>query len=67
MARYRPPLTPSEAAARPSDIESLPTLAEMEAKLVAEALRRAAGNKTEAARALGISRHKLYDTLRRLT
>ncbi len=60
-------LGPSEAAARPSDIESLPTLAEMEAKLVAEALRRAAGNKTEAARALGISRHKLYDTLRRLT
>ncbi len=54
------------AQPKPLGLESLPTLAQLEERLVNEALRRAAGNKSEAARALGISRHKLYDTLRKM-
>lgn len=45
-------------------LKELPTLAELEQQLILEAVRRANGNKSEAARALGISRHKLYDALR---
>lgn len=42
-----------------------PTLAEVEAAYVAETLAAAAGNKTKAARMLGISRKNLYEKLRR--
>ncbi len=56
----------TEPPPAPMGLDSLPTLAELEERLINEALRRAAGNKSEAARALGISRHKLYDTLRKM-
>jgi DNA-binding NtrC family response regulator len=42
-----------------------PTLAELEAEYVAETLAAANGNKTEAARILGISRKNLYERLAR--
>lgn len=45
---------------------ALPTLAEAEANLVRLALSHHRGNKLAAARTLGISRHKLYDVLRRI-
>jgi DNA-binding NtrC family response regulator len=44
----------------------LPTLAEMEAGHIAEVLRLTAGNKSQAARVLGISRQGLIEKLRRL-
>lgn len=44
----------------------LPTLAEAELQLVRLAIERCGGNKVQAARALGISRHKLYDLLKRI-
>lgn len=40
------------------------TLAEMEREIVKDTLARFAGNKSRTAKALGISRHKLYDVLR---
>lgn len=43
-----------------------PTLAELEADYVRETLRLAGGNKSEAARVLGISRKNLYERLARL-
>jgi DNA-binding NtrC family response regulator len=42
-----------------------PTLAEVEAEYIAETLRAAGGNKSEAARLLGISRKSLYERLAR--
>lgn len=50
----------------PPDPAPLPTLAEAEAHLIRLALAHHRGNKVAAARALGISRHKLYDKLRQL-
>jgi DNA-binding NtrC family response regulator len=44
----------------------LPTLAEIEAGHIAEVLRLTAGNKSQAARVLGISRQGLIEKLRRL-
>jgi len=44
----------------PADADALPTLEEAERRLIADALRRSAGNKNEAARALGIDRQRLY-------
>lgn len=44
----------------------LPTIAETEARLVRLTLLHFRGNKAAAARSLGISRHRLYETLRRL-
>ena len=41
------------------------TLAEVEAEYVAQVLQNAGGNKTEAARVLGISRKNLYEKLAR--
>jgi DNA-binding NtrC family response regulator len=38
----------------------MPTLEEAKRRLIADALRRSAGNKNEAARALGIDRQRLY-------
>jgi DNA-binding NtrC family response regulator len=40
--------------------DTLPTLEEAERRLISDALRRSAGNKNEAARALGIDRQRLY-------
>ena len=49
---------PPEAAAL--DSTEVPTLAEMERRLITAALRRSGGNKNEAARMLGIDRQRLY-------
>ena len=49
-----------------SDAVSLPTLAQMEAEHISEVLRLTAGNKSRAARILGISRQGLIEKLRRL-
>ena len=43
----------------------IPTLAEAQLRIVRETLARFGGNKSRTARALGISRHKLYDMLER--
>jgi len=45
---------------------ALPSLAESEAELIRETLRRFDGNKVRTAQSLGISRNKLYDRLRKL-
>ncbi|MCX7935197.1 MAG: sigma-54 dependent transcriptional regulator [Planctomycetota bacterium] len=44
---------------------AMPTLAEQERRLLAEALRRAGGNKAEAARLLGLSRNTIYALLKK--
>ena len=66
-------LTPEVLGRIPAVIEtpgggehSLPTLAEIEAGHIAEVLRLTAGNKSQAARVLGISRQGLIEKLRRL-
>ena len=53
------------AAARARRQARRPTLAEVEAEYIAETLRAARGNKSEAARLLGISRKSLYERLAR--
>lgn len=53
------------SAAAEADEPPLPTLLEAEADLLRRALARHEGNKAGAARALGISRQRLYDKLRR--
>lgn len=53
------------AAARRSRKASRPTLAEVEAEYIFETLSATKGNKTEAARILGISRKNLYERLAR--
>lgn len=65
--RDLPAVVGGEAArqAAPDDYE-LPTLADAEARLIRLTLQRFAGNKVRAARSLGISRHKLYERLRKL-
>ena len=56
----------SRAAAWPADHSiALPTLAQIEADHIAEVLRLTAGNKSRAARVLGISRQGLIEKLRR--
>jgi two-component system, NtrC family, response regulator AtoC len=54
------------AAARASDTITLPTLAQLEAEHISEVMRLVAGNKSRAARVLGISRQGLIEKLRRL-
>lgn len=58
----RAEVTPSREA-NPSD---LPSLAEAETQLIKTTLGHFGGNKVRAAMSLGISRHKLYDRLRKL-
>jgi two-component system response regulator AtoC len=55
ITRVAPPPTPSSA-----DDGPLPTLADAERELIAATLRKAGGNKNEAARLLGIDRQRLY-------
>jgi DNA-binding NtrC family response regulator len=62
---------PAEVAGRAAPSENadelaLPTLAQMEADHIGEVLRLTAGNKSRAARILGISRQGLIEKLRRL-
>jgi DNA-binding NtrC family response regulator len=45
--------------------DELPTLAEVERALIERALRVTNGNKSHAAKRLGISRHRLYDKIRK--
>ena len=52
--------------ASPGEALALPTLAQMEADHIGEVLRLTAGNKSRAARILGISRQGLIEKLRRL-
>jgi two-component system response regulator AtoC len=56
----------TEAETRPGDAIAVPTLAEMEAEHINEVLRLTDGNKSRAARILGISRQGLIEKLRRL-
>ena len=56
----------SSAAAAVRDVLGLPTLAQIEADHINEVLRMTAGNKSRAARILGISRQGLIEKLRRL-
>ncbi len=55
------PRTPVGGSAAP---EACPTLREMEARAVRQALQKASGNKSQAARLLGVSRKALYKRLR---
>jgi DNA-binding NtrC family response regulator len=54
------------AAAAMRDALSLPTLAQIEMEHINEVLRLTSGNKSRAARILGISRQGLIEKLRRL-
>lgn len=65
--RDLPTAVGGEAAAwaTPDEYE-LPTLAAAEERLIRLTLQRFGGNKVRAARSLGISRHKLYERLRKL-
>ena len=54
-----------EVPSRAADASSLPTLAQIEAEHIGEVLRLTAGNKSRAARILGISRQGLIEKLRR--
>ncbi len=56
----------SAAAAAVRDVLGLPTLAQIEAEHISEVLKLTAGNKSRAARILGISRQGLIEKLRRL-
>jgi DNA-binding NtrC family response regulator len=65
-----PSSTVSPPAASPepesaSSSEIIPTMEESERELIRRALAATGGNKLQAARMLGISRHRLYDSLRR--
>lgn len=64
-ARDLPPPLGVEVTTDEEDYE-LPTLAESEGRLIRLTLQRFRGNKVRAARSLGISRHKLYERLRKL-
>jgi two-component system response regulator AtoC len=55
-----------ETRAESGDALALPTLAQIEAEHIGEVLRLTAGNKSRAARILGISRQGLIEKLRRL-
>ena len=63
-ARELPEAVRAAAAAR-TRRASRPTLAELEAEYIRETLEAVGGNKSEAARVLGISRKNLYERLAR--
>jgi DNA-binding NtrC family response regulator len=56
-ATATPPVTPGEAGAA--------SLADLERRMVVDSLTRARGNRSEAARLLGLTRSQLYTRLRR--
>lgn len=60
-----PTLGTSRPEPEPEVAPGIPTLAEAQLRIVKETLARFGGNKSRTARALGISRHKLYDMLER--
>ena len=64
LGRRHPPASSSAAAVR--DVLSPPTLAQIEAEHINDVLRLTSGNKSRAARILGISRQGLIEKLRRL-
>jgi DNA-binding NtrC family response regulator len=55
-----------ESRSSEASSSDLPSLAEAEAQLIRATLEHFGGNKVRAAHSLGISRHKLYDRLRKL-
>ncbi|MCC6350785.1 MAG: sigma-54-dependent Fis family transcriptional regulator [Candidatus Eisenbacteria bacterium] len=64
LGRRTAPASTAVAAVR--DVLGLPTLAQIEADHISEVLRMTSGNKSRAARILGISRQGLIEKLRRL-
>jgi two-component system response regulator AtoC len=64
LGRRHPPASSAAAAVR--DVLSPPTLAQIEAEHINDVLRLTSGNKSRAARILGISRQGLIEKLRRL-
>jgi DNA-binding NtrC family response regulator len=60
------PATAGTARPEAHDVLTLPTLAQIEAEHISEVMRLVAGNKSRAARVLGISRQGLIEKLRRL-
>jgi DNA-binding NtrC family response regulator len=60
------PLAHADANVGHLDADCFPTLVQAEARLIRATLDHFLGNKVRAARSLGISRHKLYERLRRL-
>jgi two-component system, NtrC family, response regulator AtoC len=63
---HLPPELAGRRVASDEDTGGLPTLAQMEADHISEVLRLTAGNKSRAARILGISRQGLIEKVRRL-
>ncbi|MBI3014610.1 MAG: sigma 54-interacting transcriptional regulator [Candidatus Tectomicrobia bacterium] len=63
----REPIAPRVSSADSTDVPSLPegSFAHMEKRLVLEALRKARGNKSKAAKLLGLTRSQLYTRLKR--
>jgi transcriptional regulator with GAF, ATPase, and Fis domain len=59
------PLPSSTAASPRSETPSVPSLADLEKRAIAEALARANGNKSRAAAVLGLTRFQLYARLKR--
>jgi two-component system response regulator AtoC len=64
LGRRHPPASSAAAAVR--DVLSPPTLAQIEAEHINDVLRLTSGNKSRAARILGISRQGLIEKVRRL-
>jgi transcriptional regulator with GAF, ATPase, and Fis domain len=65
VPRRPPDAAPAAAAPAPAAAEGVRSLAEWERHMVQEALRRADGNKSLAARTLGLTRSQLYTRLKR--
>ncbi|MBP8196750.1 MAG: sigma-54-dependent Fis family transcriptional regulator [Deltaproteobacteria bacterium] len=60
-----PPSPASTPTPVSPDGSAIPTMEEAERELIRRALQSTSGNKLQAARLLGISRHRLYDSMRR--
>ena len=54
------------AGAHAADMASLPTLSEIEEKYILEVLESCEGNKSQAARVLGVSRQGLIERIKRM-